>query len=545
MSNNVSNFATRVSTADGAFADPYDHEISLIDATEAADPPEQDAPQPSSASAQSSRLSKIPTKALVKDQLVKRKYAKWQADRVATHSSVDEPQPQGSRPASEPVEEGEHAQPTQTVDFAHDGSVNRGQKSVEKRRLESKRLKHQVHEIDILYENQRGSFFCGIPLYSHSSLLPVDPGPWVNKDFHDSPVNITNAQVPDPSWEWAWKTWYVDMSYDVDEEGWQYSFSFGQNFSWHGTHPWFHSFVRRRRWLRKRVKRDDGRLRVRPGSVGAAHHLTGDYFTIHSKRDRSPASVVEGTAQTARPASFLSYQSTTASELPPEDVKDIASLLKALKLAAVDREKIDLVKHFVNQAGDELYYLGEHIPDIMSFLVFQNSRTQLLAHLKKTTDHARRHRQKHEDEKRPESDEESRRIDNLVKAVDAANAQIGGLEFWSDRKHVLKISDDNALETRAIATIFDAPAPKPKVEEDPVKEIRGIPASADLNGQRTASAEAKDEDKDEKEEEKKKQDKGKGRARDHDSEDDQVEADSSSTPTPRLRPDQVLIPDSD
>ncbi|KAK6387222.1 hypothetical protein LTS17_000488 [Exophiala oligosperma] len=509
MSNNVSNFATRVSTADGAFADPYDHEISLIDATEAADPPEQDAPQPSSASAQSSRLSKIPTKALVKDQLVKRKYAKWQADRVATQSSVDEPQPQGSRPASEPVEEGEHAQPTQTVDFAHDGSVNRGQKSVEKRRLESKRLKHQVHEIDILYENQRGSFFCGIPLYSHSSLLPVDPGPWVNKDFHDSPVNITNAQVPDPSWEWAWKTW-------------------------------------RRRWLRKRVKRDDGRLRVRPGSLGAAHHLTGDYFTIHSKRDRSPASVVEGTAQTARPASFLSYQSTTASELPPEDVKDIASLLKALKLAAVDREKIDLVKHFVNQAGDELYYLGEHIPDIMSFLVFQNSRTQLLAHLKKTTDHARRHRQKHEDEKRPESDEESRRIDNLVKAVDAANAQIGGLEFWSDRKHVLKMSDDNALETRAIATIFDAPAPKPKVEEDPVKEIRGIPASADLNGQRTASAEAKDEDKDEKEEEKKKkQDKGKGRARDHDSEDDQVEADSSSTPTPRLRPDQVLIPDSD
>ncbi|KIW11600.1 hypothetical protein PV08_10901 [Exophiala spinifera] len=539
MSNNVSSHvATRVPTVDGAFGDPYDHEIALIDATDAADAPKQDGPRPSS----SSKLSKVPTRGLVKDQLVKRKYAKWQAERLGTQSSLDGPDE--ARPTPGGVEGGDPAQPTDTVDFAHDGAVNRGQKSAEKRRRESKRLKHQVHEIDILYENQRGSFFCGIPLYSHSSLLPVDPGPWVNKDFHDSPVNITNAQVPDPSWEWAWKTWYVDMSHDVDEEGWQYSFSFGRNFSWHGTHPWFHSFVRRRRWLRKRVKRDDQTRRDRPGSLGAAHHLAGDYFTIHSKRDRSPASV-DGTAKTARPASFLSYQSTVESEGPPEDIKDIASLLKALKLATVDREKIDVVKRFVNQAGDELHYLGEHIPDVMSFLVFQNSRTQLLAHLKKTADDARRHRQKHEDERRPEGDEESRRIDHLVKAVDAANAQIGGLEFWSDRKHVLKISDDNALETRAIATIFDAPAPQPEVDADPVKEIKGIPKSADLNGDRTASVFRQQTSPVDEREKEKQQDKGKGRARDPDNEDDEVEADLKATSTPRLRPDQLLVPDPD
>ncbi|KAK5337271.1 hypothetical protein LTR20_004970 [Exophiala xenobiotica] len=541
MSDNVSNFASRVSTFDGT-KDPYDHEISLIDSTE---PSDQDAPQPSSASVTSSRLSRIPSRTAVRDHLARRKYAKWQQHQLSTTGdSVDTTETPESRPTTVDEDEREHGRATETVDFAHNEPTDRGQKSAQKRRQESRRLKHQVHEIDILYENQRGSFFCGIPLYSHSSLLPTDPGPWMNKDFHDSPVNITNAQVPDPSWEWAWKTWYVDMSYDVDEEGWQYSFTFGRSFSWHGTHPWFHSFVRRRRWLRKRVKKNDMSGRDKPGSLDAAHHLTGDYFTIHSKRDRSPVSAVDGAGKTARPASYMSYPSTIDVEQPPEDVKDIASLLRALKFATVDREKIEVVKRFVTQAGDELYYLRDHIPDIMSFLVFQNSRTQLLAYLKKSADEARRHRQTHEDEGKPEGAAESRRTDNLVAAVDSANAQIGGLEFWSDRKHVLQTADDAALETRAISTIFDEPAPKPKADEDPVKEIKGISEKADLNGEKTASIFHRPQVPDEPTEELEgKKDKGKARATDRDSEDDQMEADSNSTP--RLRPDEVLIPDDE
>ncbi|KAK7897948.1 hypothetical protein LTR67_004580 [Exophiala xenobiotica] len=519
MSDNVSKFASRVSTFDGT-RDPYDHEISLIDSTE---PPDQDAPQPSSASATSGRLSRIPSRTAVRDHLARRKYAKWQQRQLSTTGdSVDTTETPESRPTTVDEDQREHGRATETVDFAHSEPTDRGQKNVQKRRLESKRLKHQVHEIDILYENQRGSFFCGIPLYSHSSLLPTDPGPWMNKDFHDSPVNITNAQVPDPSWEWAWKTC----------------------FSWHGTHPWFHSFVRRRRWLRKRVKKNDMSGRDKPGSLDAAHHLTGDYFTIHSKRDRSPVSAVDGAGTTARPASYMSYPSTIDVEQPPEDVKDIASLLRALKFATVDREKIEVVKRFVTQAGDELYYLRDHIPDVMSFLVFQNSRTQLLAYLKKSADEARRHRQTHQDEDKPEGAAESRRTDNLVAAVDSANAQIGGLEFWSDRKHVLQTADDAALETRAISTIFDEPAPKPKVDEDPVKEIKGISEKADLNGEKTASIFHRPQVPDEPTEELEgKKDKGKARATDRDSEDDQMEADSNSTP--RLRPDEVLIPDDE
>jgi len=399
-----------------------------------------------------------------------------------------------------------------------------------------------VHQIDILYENQRGSFFCGIPLYSHSSLLPIDPSPWVNKYLHDSPVNITNAQVPDPSWEWAWKTWYVDMSYDVDEEGWQYSFSFGGRFAWHGSHPWFHSFVRRRRWLRKRVKRVDKFGRDNPGSMSAAHHLTTDYFTIHSKRDRSPISVVDGAGKTARPSSFISYPSTIDVDEPPKEVKDIGTLLKALKYATIDREKIDVVKRFVNQAGDELAYLQDHLSDVMSFFVFQNSRRQLLSFLQRSANDARQHRQQHDDEKRPEKDAETRRINNLLAAVEAAKAQIGELEFWSDRNHLLEAADDPSQTTTKTTAVFDGPAPESEVEDDPVQEIKGISAKAELSGEHTStgcnqarlsSLEEKEQEMDEA--------KGKGRATEHDSEDDQIEADSA----PRLGTDQILIPDKD
>jgi len=118
------------------------------------------------------------------------------------------------------------------------------------------------------------------------------------------------------------------------------------------------------------VKRVDKLGRDNPGSMSAAHHLTGDYFTIHSKRDRSPVSVVDGVGTTARPSSFISYPSTIDADEPPKEVKDIGTLLKALKYATIDREKIDIVKTFVNQAGDELAYLQDHLSDDMAFFVF-------------------------------------------------------------------------------------------------------------------------------------------------------------------------------
>lgn len=286
------------------------------------------------------------------------------------------------------------------------------------------------------------------------------------------------------------------------------------------------------------MKRDAKGRHGKPGGLNDAHHMTGDYFTIHSKRDRSPVDALDGTAKTARPSSYISYPSTTDLTEPPEDVKDIASLLTALKFATIDREKIELVKMFVEHGGEELAYLKDHIPDVMAFLLFQNSRTQLLSYLKRTANEAREHRRSHEDEKKPEGGAEGRKIDNLLAAVDAANAEIGGLEFWSDRKHVLKTDDNESKAVRTIATIFDRPAPKLKVDNDPVDEIRGISDKAEIQDDNTQDifSQTRQGPRREKEPEEK-VDKGKGRA--HDSEDDQMEQDS----TPRLGPDDLHPPD--
>lgn len=216
-----------------------------------------------------------------------------------------------------------------------------------------------VSEVDSLYENQRGWFAFGIPHYSHQTLLQFDPGAWVTPQGKDSAVNITNAQVPDPSWEWAWKTWYVDMSGDVDEQGWQYSLRFSSS-AWHGTHPWFHCFVRRRRWLRLRVKHTTTRdLRGR-SKLERAHVFNEDYFTIHSSaaRDLRQMSIAPGSVA---PSGYSSAASGDNTDLELDEIGDIPTLMYALKGAIVDREKLDYLKLFVEQGGEELYYLEERV----------------------------------------------------------------------------------------------------------------------------------------------------------------------------------------
>jgi hypothetical protein len=201
-------------------------------------------------------------------------------------------------------------------------------------------------------------FVFGIPLYSHSSLLNFDPSAWMTQDKSESPVNITNAQLPDPSWEWSWRTWYVDMSGDVDEQGWQYSFSFSSS-QWHGTHPWFHSWVRRRRWVRLRTKIPEKLPRGRSG-FEQAHMLTEDYFTIHSSKVRSRERSATGLSRVE--SGFLSRVSTKVDEeVHLEEIGDIPTLMHALKLTSIDREKIDVLKKFVEEGGEEIYYLNDKV----------------------------------------------------------------------------------------------------------------------------------------------------------------------------------------
>jgi len=298
-----------------------------------------------------------------------------------------------------------------------------------------KKHKDEHSAIDILYENQRGGFLCGMPLFSGAALGNLDPSPWTNIAQKTSPTNITNAQVPDPSWEWAWKEWSINHTDEVDEDGWEYSFAFAHFFSWHGP-SWWNSFVRRRAWIRKRVKKHVGYR------ANEAHVLNSDYFTIHPAIDRSRSRA------STRDGSFLNRYSVTQlakremeESIVVEDISDIASLMAALKFSRIDREKMEAVENFLTNGGDELYYLRDRMHDIMGIFIFQASRRLLLTHLLKIFNDALEEQKKDEEGEKEPDPAGKRRVDNLEAALKYADEEVKRLEFWSDVKDMAEKGD--------------------------------------------------------------------------------------------------------
>ncbi|KAL9100064.1 MAG: hypothetical protein Q9163_004522 [Psora crenata] len=458
-------------------ADFYDHAINLIDSTKPkADDGESNDDEPSgsisaSRSTSPKSLERRWTKQYLRKELARRKYAKWQEKE--SNVSTAEASSRDGKPGisqNEPSKTNSY-QRARLGDKVHSGTKKKS----------SKHNNTPESFVDVLYENQRGSFFCGIPLYSSNSLLNFDPAGWQTSNFQDSPVNITNAQVPDPSWQWVWRTWYVDMSYDVDEEGWQYSFSFGKGFAWHGNHPWFHSFVRRRRWLRKRIKVHPYHARWRSGNIREAHLLNADYFTIHSAtRDRSRGSSADRT--TNNRSGFTKLSIDGDNEL--SEIGDIAALMLALRRATVDREKIAAVKAFLYQGGDELFYLAEIMPTLMHEFVHQTSQRQVQISILQALDEATKYKQDEDDNSKEK--ENRQRIDNLLKAVHAAGVHTDDVEFWSDlraRATGSEVGPTNETHTlnpgkTASLTGRDIHA---HVEEEEKSEIKGIPDSAQIS----------------------------------------------------------------
>ncbi|USW53636.1 Putative Peroxin/Ferlin domain-containing protein [Septoria linicola] len=372
----------------------------------------------------------------------KQKYARYGQDRYHVEEPAHAPIDESNAPAM--------PESVQQANARQRNYLNRAQSNLQAKKnklLKRKKTLGKADErdtvIDVLYENQRGMFFFGIPKYSSASLLPADPKPWQNGQFRTAAVDIRNAQVPDPSWEWTWKSWYVDMSRDVDEEGWEYSFAFvgkkGQKFAWHGNHPWFHSFVRRRRWLRMR-KRKDNVHRTQERS----HELTSDYFTIHPKTVRDDDQDRTSTLVHARARLEPDF------DVEKMEVFTIADLFLALRKSSVDREKISAIKKFTDGGGDELYYLSESMEDIMKNLIFQSSRRQLLDdliarhhQLREEQKPLESHDHKDEEDKQEEHDRNARHAANLHKAIHAAEQQVRKLEYWSDIKG---LTDTNEKE---------------------------------------------------------------------------------------------------
>lgn len=446
--------------------------ITLVDNTDPHVRPSEDDPLFRAPTELSRRLSRRLTRPSVRGELARRKYAKWQPHRLGitdnSDTDTEDRRPSDRRelsvtdtatnpagrapslattssfPTNEPLESSQidFVPSAPTAEPPEQGSDGRegpesgsGSASGAASRTEagSGPTSHAVGlkpgtDLDILYENQRGWFLCGIPLYSHRSLLNFDPATWVTHDFRNSPVNITNAQLPDPSWEWAWRRWYVDMSWDVDDQGWQYSFSFSSS-SWHGSQPWFHSFVRRRRWVRLRVKRVSERSRRERTGLEMAHMLNDDYFTIHTGKKKRAASSERASRVTS---GYLSRATTKVEEEGPlEEIGNIPNLMHALKVAIVDREKLDAVRRFVEEAGPELYYLEGRMPDIMPMFVFQASRWQVLTHLVNVIDELS---EKIPQASEREAEELRRKKEYLMKAAESAQHHLRGPELVSTRR---------------------------------------------------------------------------------------------------------------
>ncbi|KAK9430689.1 hypothetical protein V1505DRAFT_97579 [Lipomyces doorenjongii] len=356
---------------------------------------------------------------------------------------------------------------------------------------------------DILYENQRGFFAFGNPLFSSKGLLNYDPSPWVDADYKYSPVDILSAPVPDPSWEWVWRTWYIDMTYDVDDQGWSYSLSFTCD-QWHGAHVWFHSFVRRRRWIRKRrrVVADisaeseapkgpfgivsQGGTNSRPEGYSVLEGNTPEYFSVESSeyqaRDRKhfaaknsrkydkgdqPLEIVTtdtGNGKTGTLGPHLrydDYDDSLSEEEEDEDVSikeitNIASLLRRLKKARLDRQKIEAVERFVSDGGEDVVLLASFMDQIISFLIFQESRRELLRCLLYSYQQVRSRRGKRKAGKHSEGGEDDHarlhpghvlvdtthlttkeivtRRKALHDAILVAKREIMKLDYYSDRK---------------------------------------------------------------------------------------------------------------
>ena len=50
-----------------------------------------------------------------------------------------------------------------------------------------------------------------------------------------------------------------------------------------------------------------------------------------------------------------------------EEVRDTATLMRRLKAAAVDREKIGIINRFIADGGEELHYLAEQVRSAFHF----------------------------------------------------------------------------------------------------------------------------------------------------------------------------------
>lgn len=339
------------------------------------------------------------------------------------HSSDDDGEPSNLEVSSERVQDGDARKQS-----------GRSYPGIQVSNGRPPRLKEPETEIDVLYENQRGGFLCGIPLFSSAALGNLDPPAWTNFAHKPSPTDIHTAQVPDPSWQWAWPEWRInhDEQIQPDSDGWEYSFMFSKKFSWHPP-KWYNSFVRRRAWIRRRIKISIG------FEAADEHAMNPAYFTVSArKREPSPFATVreterlsadrqsrrsQGDSRRSRERSRGDMDSLSI----PQEVGTTADLIAILRQLRIDREKLEAVENYINNCTDDLLHLQDYMHEIMSMFIFQTSRKTLLARLTQLHDEATSGADKGKSAT-------TLKAENLAGAIKHADEEVRRLEYWSDIK---------------------------------------------------------------------------------------------------------------
>lgn len=250
----------------------------------------------------------------------------------------------------------------------------------------------------------------------------------VANEFHKpSLTDPHTAVVPDPTWEWAWPDWRINHQEGVDEFGWEYSFSFSKAFSWHGA-KWWNSFVRRRAWIRRRVKKRCDHNADEP------HLLTTDYFSVRPASDRSrtaTGSLVSRVPSRASTARGSTAQASTVDFIEEEpDIFDLPTLMRKLRSARIDREKREAAENYLEHAQD-LPALQHSMHEIMRLFIFQASRRLLLCHIVAKYNDASR------DADMEPTPAMKNRKDALNAALRHADEEVRKLAYWSDIKHMV------------------------------------------------------------------------------------------------------------
>ncbi|KAI0108412.1 hypothetical protein F4814DRAFT_57619 [Daldinia grandis] len=395
-----------------------DHEISLVDHSAPIEEPRS--PTPETVDNIDSSVSNQPL--ISSDSRAPSTQPPEAGDVQSKNSNPDEAGPSGKHNTSQAS--------------AHDGDgpvIGKGpiskesglKKTLSKNKPRPRPSKEAETEIDILYENQRGGFLCGIPLFSSAALGNLDPSPWTNFAHKPSPTDIQTAQVPDPSWEWAWPEWRInrDETIQTDSDGWEYSFMFSKKFSWHGP-KWYNSFVRRRAWIRRRIKKGHGYQMNDP-------HMSHEYFSI------TPARIESGRTSVNQMAARISQETSPKSRdtrqdedgaIAMVDITTTDELMSILRRSRIDREKLEAIENYIEHCTDDLLKLQDYMHEVMSLFVFQATRKLLLTRL------IQLHDDQADAEQKGKSLATQQKAENLAAAIKHADEEVRRLEYWSDIK---------------------------------------------------------------------------------------------------------------